>query len=75
MTLDLDPTGLQNNSSPTQTIALESGSQAIDFVPIASCFGPFDVPVTDDQRLFNRPDSNGGVPESFCDAGAYESGA
>ncbi len=73
--LNLDPLGLQNNGGPTQTIALESGSQAIDFVPIASCTGPFDSPVTDDQRLFNRPDSNGGVPESFCDAGAYESGA
>ena len=74
-TLNLDPLGLQNNGGPTQTIALESGSQAIDFVPLASCLGPFDYPVTDDQRLFNRPDSNGGVPESFCDAGAYESGA
>ena len=74
-TLNLDPLGLQNNGGPTQTIALESGSQAIDFVPIASCLGPFDAPVTDDQRLFTRPDSNGGVPESFCDAGAYESGA
>jgi hypothetical protein len=73
--LNLDPLGLQNNGGPTQTIALEAGSQAIDFVPIASCTGPFDEPVTDDQRLFNRPDSNGGVPESFCDAGAYESGA
>ncbi len=73
-TLDLDPLGLQNNGGPTQTIALKSGSQAIDFVPIASCFGPFDLPVTTDQRLFNRPDSNGGVLESFCDAGAYESG-
>ena len=74
-TLNLDPLGLQNNGGPTQTIALESGSQAIDFIPIASCLGPFDEPVTDDQRLFNRPDSDGGVPESFCDAGAYESGA
>ena len=73
--LNLDPLGLQNNGGPTQTIALEPGSQAIDFVPIASCTGPFDSPVTDDQRLFTRPDSNGGVPESFCDAGAYESGA
>ncbi len=74
-TLNLDPMGLQNNGGPTQTIALESGSQAIDFVPIASCVGPFDEPVTNDQRLFARPDSDGGVPESVCDAGAYESGA
>ena len=74
-TLNLDPMGLQNNGGPTQTIALKSGSQAIDFVPIASCLGPFDELVTDDQRLFTRPDSDGGVPEGFCDAGAYESGA
>ena len=74
-TLDLDPLGLQNNGGPTQTIALKSGSQAIDFIPIASCFTFLDAPVTNDQRLFARPDSDGGVPESFCDAGAYESGA
>jgi hypothetical protein len=74
-TLNLDPLGFQNNGGPTETVKLESGSQAIDFVPIASCltFGAFHV--TNDQRLFTRPDSNGGVPEGFCDAGAYESGA
>ena len=74
-TLNLDTLGLQNNGGPTQTIALKSGSQAIDFIPIASCFTFLDAPVTNDQRLFARPDSDGGVPESFCDAGAYESGA
>ena len=58
-TLNLDPLGLQNNGGPTQTIALKSGSQAIDFVPIASCIDAFDNPVTTDQRLFNRPDSGG----------------
>ncbi|MGC2491943.1 MAG: right-handed parallel beta-helix repeat-containing protein [Candidatus Binatus sp.] len=70
-TLNLDPLGLQNNGGPTQTIALESGSQAIDFVPIASCVDAFDNPVTDDQRLFTRPDDG----ENVCDVGAYESGA
>jgi hypothetical protein len=62
---------LQNNGGPTQTIALESGSQAIDFVPIASCVDAFDNPVADDQRLFTRPDDG----ESVCDVGVYESGA
>ena len=69
--LNLDPLGFQNNGGPTQTVKLESASQAIDFVPIASCltFGVFHV--TNDQRLFTRPDDG----ESFCDAGAYEAGA
>lgn len=71
-TLKLDPLGLQNNGGPTQTIALESGSQAIDFVPIASCKDEFADPVTNDQRLFTRPDPGN---LNFCDAGAYESGA
>jgi hypothetical protein len=70
-TLNLDPLGLQNNGGPTETVKLESGSQAIDFIPTASCFGPFGGPDTTDQRLFTRPDDG----ESFCDAGAYESGA
>jgi hypothetical protein len=69
-TLNLDPTGLNNNGGPTATVALESGSQAIDFVPIASCVQFPDLPVDTDQRLFARPDDG----ESSCDAGAYESG-
>jgi hypothetical protein len=70
-TLNLDPLGLQNNGGPTETVALESGSQAIDFIPIASCVAPLFGPVTNDQRLFTRPDDG----ESVCDAGAYESGS
>ncbi len=69
-TLNLDPLGLRNNGGPTNTIALESGSQAIDFIPIASCSALLFGPVTTDQRLFSRPDEG----ESSCDAGAYESG-
>jgi hypothetical protein len=68
--LKLDPLGLQNNGGPTQTIALESGSQAINFIPIASCDDLlFDEPVTTDQRGYGRPSP--GNP-NFCDAGAYE---
>src|SRR5579862_6437638 len=63
MQLNLDPAGLQNNGGPTQTIALEPNSEAVDFIPVGSCA------VTTDQRGFPRPDS--GNP-NFCDAGAFE---
>ncbi len=62
--LNLDPLGLDNNGGPTQTIALEPNSQAVDFIPVASCT------VTTDQRGFPRPDSGN---LNFCDAGAFES--
>ncbi|MGI9057154.1 MAG: choice-of-anchor Q domain-containing protein [Ktedonobacteraceae bacterium] len=57
----LDPKGLQNNGGPTQTIALLSGSPAIDTIPVARC------PSTD-QRGTTRPDNG----ETACDMGAYE---
>jgi len=62
MQLNLDPAGLQNNGGPTQTIALEPNSEAVDFIPVGSCA------VTTDQRGFPRPDAG----EVFCDVGAYE---
>jgi hypothetical protein len=55
---------LANNGGPTQTMALQSGSPAIDTVPTPNC------PSTD-QRGFLRPDGS----ETTCDMGAYESGA
>ncbi len=58
----LDPNGLGNNGGPTQTIALQQGSPAIDQIPAASC------PATD-QRGMPRPDES----ETTCDMGAYES--
>ncbi len=58
----LDPNGLQNNGGPTQTIALQQGSPAIDHVPAGLC------PKTD-QRGVSRPDD----AEASCDIGAYES--
>lgn len=72
--LNLDSTGLENNGGPTQTVLPESGSPAIDFVPIASCTDFDSNAVTFDQRFFLRPDLDGGVPEIFCDAGAVETG-
>jgi hypothetical protein len=71
-TLNLDPLGLENNGGPTGTIALIPPSQAIDFIPIASCLDLFGGPVTNDQRGFARPDPDN---LNFCDAGAYEFGA
>ncbi len=43
----LDASGLQNNGGPTDTIALQPGSPAIDAIPVAQC------PATD-QRGFSR---------------------
>jgi HYR domain len=53
--------GLANNGGPTQTMALQQGSPAIDQIPATNC------PQTD-QRGVSRPDDG----ESACDMGAYE---
>jgi predicted outer membrane repeat protein len=55
----LDPSGLQNNGGPTQTVALLAGSPAIDFVIDFTC-------PTTDQRGVLRPQG------ARCDTGAYE---
>jgi hypothetical protein len=71
-TLNLDPLGLANNGGPTQTIALEPNSEAVDFIPIGKCTdqsSPTPQPLTTDQRGFPRPDP--GNPD-FCYAGAFE---
>ena len=70
-TLNLDPAGLQNHGGPTKTIALEPNSQAVDFIPVASCTDQLAIPqpLTTDQRGLPRPDP--GNP-NFCDAGAFE---
>jgi hypothetical protein len=68
-TLNLDPLGLQNNGGPTQTIAIESDSQANNFIPIADCLAFPGESVTTDQRGFGRPDP---ANLNFCDAGAFE---
>jgi len=56
---DLDPTGLQNNGGPTQTIALEAGSPAIRAVS--------------DPSLCPSTDQRGYVRNVPCDMGAYQS--
>ena len=58
----LDPKGLDTNGAPTETIALEATSPAIDAIPLANC------PAVD-QRRFGRP----GFPTATaCDIGAFE---
>jgi hypothetical protein len=52
---------LANNGGPTQTMALQPGSPAIDQIPVANC-------PTTDQRGDPRPDNG----ETACDVGAYE---
>jgi hypothetical protein len=58
----LDPSGLGNHGGPTQTIALQPNSPAVDYAPTS--IGP---PIQD-QRLRQRPDGG----EGFTDIGAYE---
>jgi hypothetical protein len=60
-----------SNGGPTQTIALQHGSPAIDAIPHASCIDSNDNPVTGDQRGKPRPDRGDG-PNGPCDIGAYE---
>ncbi len=56
---------LANNGGPTQTMALQAGSAAIDKIASAGGCG---VGVTTDQRGIARPQPAGGL----CDIGAYE---
>ena len=60
----LDPSGLQNNGGPTQTIALQVGSPAIDYIPEGQ--NGCGTSITVDQRGVKRPQGKA------CDVGAYE---
>jgi uncharacterized repeat protein (TIGR01451 family) len=60
----LDPAGLQDNGGPTQTIALEPGSPAIDAIPPGA--NGCGTTITTDQRGVSRPQGAG------CDIGAFE---
>jgi len=61
----LDPVGLVSNGGPTSTIALLSGSPAIDLIPQGT--NGCGTTITTDQRGVARPHGGG------CDVGAYES--
>jgi hypothetical protein len=69
--LNLDPLGLQNNGGPSFTVALETGSDAIDRIPVANCTeqDSHSTPLGTDQRLFGRPDP---ANLNTCDSGAFE---
>src|SRR6266700_5366151 len=64
-----------NNGGPTQTLALQPGSPAIDAVPQQACSITITAPsgnpvtITTDQRGDPRPDGS----ENACEMGAYES--
>ena len=60
----LDPAGLQDNGGPTQTIALEQGSPAVDAIPVS--VSGCGTTITTDQRGVSRPHGSG------CDIGAFE---
>jgi CSLREA domain-containing protein len=71
--INVDPmlAALADNGGPTMTFALESGSPAIDAIPLADCTdqaSPTPNPITTDQRGMSRPDAG----EAVCDIGAYE---
>jgi len=69
--LALDPLGLRNNGGPSETVTLESGSDAIGLIPVADCTEQDShlTPLGTDQRLFGRPDP---ADLTTCDSGAYE---
>ena len=60
----LDPNGLQDNGGPTQTIALQEGSPAINYIPKGQ--NGCNTTVKTDQRGVKRPQGKA------CDVGAYE---
>lgn len=64
----LDRAGLKDNGGPTETIALNSESPAIDAIPSADCTDQNSNPTYTDQRGALRPDPG----EVACDIGAYE---
>ena len=69
----LDPSGLQNNGGPTQTIALLATSPAVNAIPTSPtnfCTAvDGTTPIATDQRGFLRPSG------PACDIGAFEFGA
>lgn len=62
---------LADHGGPTQTVALNPGSDAVDFVPKAACR---EITGSRDQRGFVRPNVKQGEKQP-CDAGAFELGA
>lgn len=65
----LDSAGLQDNGSATKTIALASGSPALNAIPVSACTNLNSVAVTADQRGMSRPQG------PACDMGSFEASA
>jgi hypothetical protein len=59
---------LQNNGGPTETMALQTGSPALNYIPVSACTDASGHAITTDQRGEPRPSPTNGN----CDIGAYE---
>ncbi|MBA2594741.1 MAG: hypothetical protein H0U97_21845 [Gammaproteobacteria bacterium] len=69
----LDPLGVQNNGGPTDTVALTTGSNAVDLGVNAVCAA---APVSNlDQRGGPRSIDGDGANGAACDTGAFELGS
>lgn len=68
----LDAMGLAENGGPTQTIALQEASPAVDHIDPSLCNDANDNPVDRDQRGVPRPLDGSGNGNPACDIGAYE---
>ncbi|MBI4671362.1 MAG: CSLREA domain-containing protein [Chloroflexi bacterium] len=64
--------GIANNGGPTPTEALQSGSVAIDYIPVAKCTENQNKSLRQDQRGKPRPADGDGNGKPKCDIGAYE---
>lgn len=58
---------LRDNGGPTETMALQSGSPAIDMIPQANC-----GETPQDQRGVPRPQDGDDDGQALCDIGAFE---
>jgi hypothetical protein len=65
----LDPNGLQSNGGPTQTVALEDGSPAIDTGDNAACSA---LPPTGLGKVDQRGIARFRHGDNICDIGAFE---
>lgn len=64
---------LQNNGGPTPTMAPNTGSEAIDAIPVKHCtWGSGNAALTTDQRGQPRPTDSNGNGVSKCEIGAFE---
>lgn len=63
---------LADNGGPTRTMSLQSGSDAIDVIPLKQCLDPKSNPLVRDQRGEPRPADGDGNGKPRCDIGAFE---